>query len=142
MNQSTQYKQLLNKSKLKATNPRLSVLKLLDKSSAPLSINDIQTALKNSSPDLATLYRIVQQLKDKGLLVAINMQHNHAHYELATKKHHHHIICTSCNKVVDLESCLLNDVEKVAKKNNGFSSITEHSLEFFGVCNNCSKLKS
>ena len=60
-------------------------------------------------------------------------------YELEDFKHHHHLICLKCRKVDDIE--LKTDLEKEEKrflKENGFK-VVNHSLEFFGYCQNCQK---
>jgi len=62
-----------------------------------------------------------------------------ARYELVrheADEHHHHLICTDCAKVVEIEECFPAELERRIASGNGFASI-RHKLEFFGVCPDC-----
>jgi Fe2+ or Zn2+ uptake regulation protein len=131
-------KENLRSKKLKATPARLELLQLLSKSPAPLSIGDMQKKMVKSKPDQATFYRMVKDLKEAGIIRQVNIEHNHAHYEIGND-HHHHAICEQCGKVIDLSSCNIAGLEKEIMKKTKFKTINRHSLEFFGVCNTCSK---
>lgn len=128
----------LRNNKLKATPARLSILDLLAHTQKPLSIKDINVKIKGAI-DIATLYRTVETLQSIGLVTLIDFKHGHGHYELATGKHHHHLICESCGKIVDLAKCDITSLEKQAKKIGNFSQINHHSLELFGLCKDCAK---
>lgn len=133
------FKALLRQSGFKATPGRIAVLGLLSSSKKPLSITDILTNLKAKDLDQATIYRMMQAFEQKQLVRQIDFRHGHAHYELSTKNHHHHIICETCGKVVDISKCNISALEKEAVKMAKFAEVTHHSLEFFGVCENCAK---
>ena len=128
----------LRGNKLKATPARLSILDLLTHTRAPLSIRDIEVKIKGTI-DTATLYRTVEALQAIGLVTLIDFKHGHAHYELSTGQHHHHLICESCGRIVDLSKCDITGLEKQAKKIGNFSKISHHSLELFGLCKQCSR---
>lgn len=132
-----QYKSLLHDMGFKATPARLSVIGLFHKAQKPLSISAVQNHLKTASIDLATIYRIIKALEKQKLIKQVDFQHGHAHYELATRKHHHHLICQKCGKVVDISKCDTSGLEKQALKIGGFTKINSHSLEFFGICRAC-----
>jgi Fur family ferric uptake transcriptional regulator len=131
-----QYRTLLHALGFRATPVRLCIIELFHKAKKPLSIAEIQDDLKNDA-DLATIYRIVNALGVAGLIKQVDFQHGHAHYELATREHHHHLICQKCGKVVDISKCDTSGLEKQALKIGGFAKINSHSLEFFGVCSSC-----
>lgn len=58
-------------------------------------------------------------------------------YEIKKDKyHHHHLICTNCGKVEDVEGEFLTKMENEIKSKKGFL-VKSHSLEFFGICKNC-----
>lgn len=135
----TKFKETLKNAGSKATPGRLKVLKLLSKSAKPLSIKDIQGKLKNRKLDQATVYRMMSALEKSGLIRQVDFQHGHAHYELSGNQHHHHLICQSCGKVVDISKCNISSIEKQALKLAKFSTIHHHSLELFGTCSNCAK---
>ncbi len=128
----------LRQAGLKATAGRIAVLTLLTASKKPLTIQDIQKQLKKQAPDQATLYRMMGLLKDSGTIRQVNLEHPHAHYEYSAG-HHHHAICENCGKVVDISACNITKLETEVKKVAGFSRINHHSLEFFGICNSCTK---
>lgn len=132
---TTLLKEQLRENRLKITPARLEILDILTHTKKPISINDISEKLCDT--DLATLYRNFETLKGLGIVTQIDLQHGHAHYELASRKHHHHLICQKCGKVADISKCDTKALEKQALKIAGFSKINSHSLEFFGICNAC-----
>lgn len=127
----------LRENNLKATPARLEILDVLTHAKKPLSINDVEAKLKGT--DLATLYRTFETLKDLSLVNQVDFRHGHAHYELADREHHHHLVCQKCGKVADISKCDTSGLEKQALKISGFASINSHSLEFFGLCSSCKK---
>ena len=131
---------LLRQNQLKATPARLAIFDLFNNSTSPLSIKDVSVILRKEKIDLVTMYRIINVLVKKGLLRQVEMQHNHAHYELA-KNHHHHLVCQSCNKTVDIQTCNFKSIKKQALELSGFAEIKEHSFELFGMCKQCAKKK-
>ena len=129
---------LLHKSGFKATRSRLALLEVLANSKHPLATHDIVKRLAKLS-NQATIYRGLESLVETRMIRRVDMQHAHAHYELAIDKdHHHHIICTSCHRVEDLPDCSdLVSEKKLLKYSKQFSAINDHSLEFFGTCKDC-----
>jgi Fur family transcriptional regulator, ferric uptake regulator len=122
---------------LKITPARLGILELLDKSRKPLQTEDIWKKTQKKF-DQATVYRTVKTLTEEGILKQIDFKQGHAYYEVNDKdKHHHHLVCINCSKVVDIEQCDTIKLEKNALKSLGFKSVVDHSLEFFGVCSAC-----
>jgi Fe2+ or Zn2+ uptake regulation protein len=119
---------------LKITSVRLKLLDIFKHAKKPLSVKEIYKNLK--SADLVTLYRNVESLEDQGLLKHIYINSKQAFYELNSSRHHHHITCVQCGKINDIAEC-----EVKIKKGSipGFAKVTEHSLEFFGLCNKCTK---
>lgn len=132
---------LLRQNGHKATPGRLSLLLLLAKADRPLAIHDIILYSKGGL-NQATIYRALDSLLSVGIVQRVDMQHAHAHYELALgAKHHHHLICKQCGRVEDVEHCDVSAIEQaVLKKSKLFASIQTHSLEFFGLCKKCDKL--
>lgn len=86
--------------------------------------------------DVVTLYRNVESLKEMGLIKQIKLRDRQAYYELSYAPHHHHLICTSCGKLEDVK-VREPVLTKTFLKNHGFTRITDHSLEFFGICGAC-----
>lgn len=132
---------LLRESGRKATPGRLLLLGVLANANHPLSTHEITTQLKERL-NQATVYRALLSLTGVGIVKRVNMQHLHAHYELISKEtHHHHIICKHCGLVEDVERCDTTHLEKLLlKKSKKFTTIHDHSLEFFGFCKKCATL--
>jgi Fur family transcriptional regulator, ferric uptake regulator len=139
-NFKTQYLPLLRQAGLKATPGRLSILAVLDKSKKPLSVKDLKNKLKADDVDLATIYRTMEALAKHNMVRLVNFQHGHNHYELTDKnRHHHHLICEKCGKVVDISKCNTSKIEQEVRSLGNFAKINSHSLEFFGLCKTCAR---
>jgi Fur family ferric uptake transcriptional regulator len=136
-----EFGQLLRRNGLFVTNPRLQVLRVLNEEVGPLSIEII---LQKSAPGLAlsTLYRVVADLLDAKLVKTFSSPDQKLMVELSDEQneHHHHLYCTSCQRVFDveldsdLEVMIENLVTKIGKTHG--MNITEHSFELYGSCDN------
>jgi Fe2+ or Zn2+ uptake regulation protein len=90
------------------------------------------------SLDEATVYRALEALASSGIIRRVDLGHSHAHYEFE-KSHHHHIVCTDCGVVEDIEVISVEkELEKMTGSSKQFKSIYSHNLEFFGSCKSCS----
>jgi Fe2+ or Zn2+ uptake regulation protein len=126
---------VLRKRGFRITAGRVRLLRLLKKSAKPLSIREI-LALWEKAPDQATLYRTLTDLADAGIVRRVDLNTGIARFEYTPDKpHHHHIICTRCGEVQDLETCPLPPRNKTP----GFKNIYSHNLEYFGICRSCLK---
>jgi Fur family transcriptional regulator, ferric uptake regulator len=130
---------------LKATLPRLKILELFEKSDERhLSAEDVYKVLLNAGDDvgLATVYRVLTQFEDAGLLVRHHFESGKAVFELNEGGHHDHIVCVKCGKVEEFYDEEIERRQREAAESRGFK-IQEHSLIIYGVCNgnsdNCSK---
>ncbi|MBP6859224.1 MAG: transcriptional repressor [Candidatus Magasanikbacteria bacterium] len=130
---------ILKKGKLKSTGARLKLMDILKHAKKPLSVSDIFVLLKDKKADKVTLYRNVEALAELGVLKQIRLKDRQAYYELVEKNHHHHIICSSCGKIKDISKCAVQIINNSFLSSVGFAKLTEHSLEFFGVCSVCAK---
>ncbi len=137
------FKDIIHTAGEKATKSRIALLDALSHEKYPVSIKElgVKIATKSSkkpSPDQSTLYRTLKTLVSHGLVREINFDSTGARYELAVgRPHHHHIICTSCGFMEDIDICQKNAEKEVVKQAKKFNAITGHSLEFFGLCKNC-----
>lgn len=131
------FKALLKSAGLKATHGRMELLDVLARIDEPLSVIKIQKRLGNSLNEV-TLYRALEAFAAAGLVRRVDLNHDHAHYELAVgREHHDHAVCTNCGLVEDIEGCGLVPLEKKALAQSKFKSIYSHNLEFFGLCRSC-----
>ncbi|HVM77242.1 MAG TPA: transcriptional repressor, partial [Candidatus Paceibacterota bacterium] len=125
----------------KATPRRLRVLSILHAADRPLNVQEIRKRLKGKQIDQATIYRILNALRDGGLVRQIDFLQTHAYFEIADRHDHHHLICIRCQKIENFTGCNFElIVKKVLKNSKQFDEITQHSLELFGICRECKKL--
>jgi len=127
----------LRENKLKVTPGRLALLDVFEHAKEPLSVQDVLSKLPRA--DKVTLYRTVESLEKLGLLKQIRFHNREALYELTSLKHHHHLVCKSCGKVSDVSHCKISVPSSDLLHGTGFAKVTDHSLEFFGICNSCEK---
>ena len=133
------WKEALKEKGYKATPGRIAFLEALARATKPISVEKLRAEL---DIDLATIYRIVEMAKKAGLIRQIDMRHSHAHYELAHVDDHHHVICLSCNSVIEFEYPGEKKLVAHALSAANFAEITDHTLEFYGYCKKCYKLQA
>jgi Fur family transcriptional regulator, ferric uptake regulator len=85
------------------------------------------------SLNLATVYRNLKLLVEKGWLKQINHPLLGTLYERTGKEHHHHFHCHACNRVFELPGCALNEEEAAPE---GFV-VEDHEVFLFGICPSC-----
>ncbi len=133
--------ELLKTAGLRATQPRLRVLAVLEDSTYPLSVADIARVLSKPKVDQVTVYRTLETFVQAGLVQHLELHQGRSFFELATRDHHHHLVCRSCGRVEDVEGCDMDGMERaIAKRSKNFKSVTSHALEFFGDCKECAKI--
>lgn len=123
----------------KITGPRQAILEILRHHPHPMSNKEIFAALKGGDGDLATVYRSMHLLESMKMVKRFDLGDGVARFELLAEGddgHHHHLVCTRCSTVVEIEECFTRDLERKIASRNGFKAIT-HRLEFFGVCPRC-----
>lgn len=123
----------------KVTGPRQAILEILRRHSGPMSIKQIHQNLSEGECDLATVYRSMHLLEEMNMVKRFDLGGGGARFELLAEGddgHHHHLVCTSCSDVVEIEECFPNELEKEIASRNGFKQVT-HKLEFFGICPRC-----
>ena len=126
-------KKILRERGHKATPGRVVLFETLVLEKKPVTVSYLEKKLQHSI-DKVTLYRSLQSMVASGLVREVDFRHGHTHYELQVlREHHHHIVCTGCDKVEDT-TC---DTEFVIKKSSEFKEITDHAVEFFGRCLSC-----
>lgn len=126
----------LKKERLRITEPRKALLRLLIELSKPFSAEEIHEKLGSESFDLVTVYRNLEAFEHAGIVNRIPTESGKSLYELNAEQHHyHHIICRKCHRTEKLETCEVMKLEKLAS-DLGYSEIT-HVLELYGVCETC-----
>ena len=123
----------------KVTGPRQALLELLRKQAHPMSSKEIFDALPKDLCDLATVYRSLRLLEQMGMVKRFDFGDGTARFELLEEGddgHHHHLVCTQCAEIIELDECSMTESEERIAARNGFKSVT-HKLEFFGICPAC-----
>ncbi len=130
---------------LRNTSPRRKVLEVLRTAEQPLTIEEIQKrsvrhGVKHAPPpDFSTIFRTMTTLESLGLVERVNLGRSSAYFELRqTEGHHDHISCVKCGKIQPIPApCPVETFQKTLEGTTGFTEV-RHSLEFFGVCPDCS----
>ena len=129
----------LKRAGLKATLPRLRILEILeDSSDLHVSAEDVYDRLRASgeSIGLATVYRVLTQFEQAGLVIRHNFDGGSAVFELAAGEHHDHLVCVRCNRVTEFVDHVIEKRQRNIAANNGFA-MTDHSLVIYGICTDC-----
>ena len=132
--------QNLRKAGLKVTLPRMKILEILEQSSKQhLSAEDIYRVLLESEEEigLATIYRVLTQFEGAGLVIRHHFEGGQAVFELDRGKHHDHLICIKCGKIVEFVNAEIEQQQKLIADKEGFK-ITDHSLTIYGECTDAS----
>jgi len=128
----------------KITGPRAAILAILRAHPHPLANKEIFSEMQKAQSgrcDLATVYRSMHLLEKMGMVKRFDFGDGAARFELVGENddgHHHHLVCTQCSEVVEIEECFPEKIEKKIAARNRFKSVT-HKLEFFGICPDCQK---
>ena len=132
------------------TLPRRLILDFLHEHCGHLSAEEIFNGLRGRLPNLAlaTVYRTLDTLTELGILHKFSFGDGKSRYEFAegpsSLGHHHHLVCTSCGRIIDYtefikeESELLKNTEKGLSNKYNFK-ISSHQIYFYGLCSECSK---
>ncbi|MBU0477059.1 transcriptional repressor [bacterium] len=134
----------------RVTVPREAILDMLSKSDKHLSAEDIYMKVHTRYPaiGLTTIYRTLDILANMGLIFKFDFGDGRARYELVEgpkgKMHHHHLICTSCNRIIDYTDFIDDEVELLKRTEKGLLKkynfkITNHLIQFYGLCEKCQK---
>jgi Fur family ferric uptake transcriptional regulator len=127
--------QELRKAGLKITLPRVKILQILEASDGGpqhMSAEDVYRALLAAGDDvgLATVYRVLTQFETAGLVTRHHFETGHSVFELATGKHHDHMVCVSTGEVVEFTDAVIEQRQREIAEVHGFDLI-DHSLVLY-----------
>ncbi len=131
----------LRQKNLRVTKGRQALVKTLLKTEAPLTLEEMRAQMQGSSCDFATVFRFIKILEKKRLVERHSWQDGQLRYVLVHEHHHHHLICKKCHKVEVIDTCSVKKLESDLKEQTGYKELS-HSLEFFGLCPRCQKIKT
>jgi Fur family ferric uptake transcriptional regulator len=121
---------------LKATAPRLKIINLFESSKVRhLTAEDVYKQLVSEGIDigLATVYRVLTQFEQAGLLVRHHFESGKAVFELNEGHHHDHLVCMSCGRVEEFYDPEIEKRQMRIAKDRGFD-IREHALYLYAEC--------
>ena len=124
---------------LKITAPRLKILQLLESTSVRhVSAEDVYKLLLENGEEigLATVYRVLTQFEDAGLVSRHHFEGGHSVFELSPDQHHDHIVCVKCGKVEEFNDVEIERRQKMIAETLGFE-LTDHDLNMYGLCPAC-----
>lgn len=130
----TDRKTALKKAGLKITLPRIKVLELLQlPSSQHTSAEDLYKMLldKGEEIGLATVYRVLNQFDDAGIVTRHYFEGGKSVFELATQNHHDHLVCLDCGHVIEFHDEIIEQRQKEIAEENSMS-LQAHSLYLYG----------
>lgn len=135
-------KELLKERGYKFTGQRGAVLDVLNKYTGEhLSGEEIYNYVRGTHPDigLATVYRTLTLLESIGLIMKIDLDDGFSRYELSRDNEdhrHHHLICSKCGSISEVEVDLLESLEEQILQKNNFL-VQNHRVKFYGLCEKC-----
>lgn len=130
------------------TIPRQAILDVLQSTQGHLSAEDIYIEVRKNYPQigLTTVYRTLELLVRMGIVFKFDFGDGRSRYELSEGpegfRHHHHLVCTECGRVIDYTEYLDTEKELLDKTETGLSEkysfrITNHLIRFYGLCDRC-----
>jgi Fur family ferric uptake transcriptional regulator len=121
---------------LKATLPRLKILEIFQRSAVRhLTAEDVYRNLLGEELDigLATVYRVLTQFEQAGLLSRSNFESGKAVFELNEGTHHDHLVCIDCGRVEEFFDPEIEKRQQKIAEERGFK-LQEHALALYGAC--------
>ncbi len=127
---------------LKATLPRLKIMEIFQTSAQRhMTAEDVFRILLQERTDigLATVYRVLTQFEQAGILSRNHFEQGKAMYELNEGQHHDHLVCLDCGRVEEFYDAEIEARQHLVAKTKGFA-IADHALSLYAHCtkDNCS----
>ncbi len=126
----------LKSSGLKATLPRIKILEIFQRSERRhMTAEDVFKALLAEGADigLATVYRVLMQFEQAGLLSRSNFESGKSVFELNEGHHHDHLVCLDCGRVEEFYDAQIETRQREVATERGFA-LQEHSLSLYARC--------
>ena len=126
----------LKSSGLKATLPRIKILEVFQQSvDRHLTAEDVYKTLLNEGSDiaLATVYRVLMQFEQAGILARSHFESGKSVFELNEGTHHDHLLCVTCGRVEEFFDPEIEARQREVAASRGFT-LQEHALSLYAVC--------
>ena len=135
------FRDTLHENGMKCTPARLSIFKEVYSSSEHFDADEIYFRLRSEKKRVsrATVYRTLDLLVENGFVSKVNVGQSQVHFEnTLAQKHHEHLVCTQCGKIIEFNNKLLEEEQNRICKEYGFLP-TKHNLIVFGLCDKCQR---
>ncbi|MCV2370325.1 ferric iron uptake transcriptional regulator [Roseateles oligotrophus] len=126
----------IKNSGLKATLPRIKILEIFQKTAQRhMTAEDVYKALLVEDADigLATVYRVLTQFEQAGLLSRNHFESGKSVFELNQGNHHDHLVCLTCGRVEEFFDAEIEERQHAIARSRGFD-LQEHSLALYAAC--------
>jgi Fur family transcriptional regulator, ferric uptake regulator len=126
----------LKSSGLKATGPRLKILEVFQRSALRhMTAEDVYKLLLAEDADigLATVYRVLLQFEQAGLLSRSHFESGKSVFELNEGQHHDHLVCITCGRVEEFYDAEIETRQRAVAEQRGFA-LQDHALALYAVC--------
>jgi Fur family transcriptional regulator, ferric uptake regulator len=126
----------LKHSGLKATLPRIRILEMFQRTrQRHMTAEDVYKALLADGGDvgLATVYRVLMQFEQAGLLRRSNFESGRSVFELEEGQHHDHLVCLSCGRVEEFFDAQIEQRQRAVAAERGFE-LQDHALALYAAC--------
>ncbi|MFL5757248.1 MAG: Fur family transcriptional regulator [Chloroflexota bacterium] len=120
------------------TRPRRAVADLIAAHDGHFTASDLEEVARDRRVGVsrATLFRALELLTELGLVERLDLPSGEHAYVPCARAHHHHVICSRCGRVAEVEDCgVAGAVDEIARR-SGYR-IETHRLELFGLCRHC-----
>ena len=123
---------------LRPTRQRRAVVTCLERFDDFRSAQEIHALLRDGGErvGLATVYRTLQALADSGEVDLLRSEEGEARYRRCSGSHHHHLVCRTCGRTVEVEGPAVERWAGTVAQEHGFRDVS-HTLELFGTCGAC-----
>lgn len=126
----------LKSSGLKATLPRIKILEVFQRANQRhMTAEDVFKALLAEGADigLATVYRVLMQFEQAGLLSRSHFESGKSVFELNEGQHHDHLVCLTCGRVEEFYDAEIEKRQRAVAQTRGFE-LHDHSLALYAAC--------
>jgi Fe2+ or Zn2+ uptake regulation protein len=120
------------------TQQRAVVLQALCELDGHASVERVHERVTCYRPDvdLSTVYRTLERLRGLRIVSQTDLGRGHAEYEIVTEQPHHHLVCLTCGRVIDLDHAYLAPAAEAIRQDFDFEPILSHSA-ILGLCRVC-----
>ena len=130
--------EVLQEKGYRLTPQRMMVIEALHGADGHISAEEIYEQLHGRYPysNISTVYRTLELLKKLNLVTETDFGDGRVRYHIAGKGHHHHLVCRTCGKIIDLEESILYPLKDMLLGDYGFEADLRH-LAISGKCQDC-----